>query len=134
MSPKIVLAKTAILQQVLLDLKKHIGKPNQDKMLHHYEIERQVQLAVDLAISISRRVLVIKGIPVPDTSRQVFEILSKKKIIPKPMATSLEKTVGLRNILVHEYEDINYDLFFDGLEEGYKVFLKFIEKIIHIKF
>jgi len=37
----------------------------------------------------------------------------------------LSSAVGLRNILVHEYDEINEDLFYSGLKTGYAALVQF---------
>jgi len=129
-SPKIIQVKIAHLQQVLLDLKPHIHASQEKQMQTHYEIERQVQLAVDLAVDAGRRWLLINKHPVPNNAREVFIALENKKLIPKGLAKKLADATGLRNILVHEYDDLDYNLFFGGLKKGFHAFVKFTAAVV----
>jgi uncharacterized protein YutE (UPF0331/DUF86 family) len=124
-SPEIIRAKLSMLQQVLLDLKPHVAAPRPDQERAHYEVERQVQLAVDLSIALGRRILVLRGVPVPETSRQVFLALGDLKVIGPSLAKDLAGAVGLRNLLVHEYGDLDYGLFFGGLKKGHAALVSF---------
>jgi len=124
-SPSVIRAKLVLLQQVLADLKPNILKSHAEQTDAHYEIERQVQVAVDLCLAMARRLLFLKNLPSPDTAREVFVLLGKSRIIPNKLALGLAQTVGLRNLLVHEYGKIDYTMFFGGLKGGYKAFAAF---------
>lgn len=125
MSPDVIRSKLILLREVLADLKPHVTESREEQQKNHYEIERQIQLAVDLCIALSRRLLVLENLEIPETNRDVFVKLSEEKIIPKPFAKQLSNSAGLRNLLVHEYGKIDYDRLFDGLKEGYRSFLDF---------
>lgn len=129
MSPEVVRSKLGLLHEVLRDLKPHIIAERAVQEKAHYEIERQVQLAVDLSATIARRILMLKGMPVPETSREVFLALVKARVISPVIGGELAKTVGLRNLIVHEYGIIDYSLFFGGLRNGYKAFVNFANKV-----
>ncbi len=125
MSPEILLAKLKLLQQVLLDLRPHVDASREEQTKSHYEIERQIQLAVDLSVTLARRILILRGVPLPETARDVFLELRGQGVIDGPLADRLAGTVGLRNLLVHEYGTIDYDRFFDGLKDGHTAFVRF---------
>lgn len=67
-------------------------------------LTRAVQLCVDLGSHL------ISGleVPPPDTMGQTFDILATEKIIPMDLAERLKKSVGFRNIAVHNYERIDW--------------------------
>jgi uncharacterized protein YutE (UPF0331/DUF86 family) len=125
----VIFRKLEELHQVLFDLKKNIGLNKMKMEVAHYEIERQVQLCVDLSVSLARRILLTEGRSIPDNARDSFTELSKIKILSKVLANKLQNSVGLRNIIVHEYDGINYDILFDGLPAGYKVFIQYAEAV-----
>lgn len=129
MSPEVINSKLELLVEVLNDLKKHVNANSKELVKNHYEIERQVQLCVDISVSIARRIISNKKEISPSSARGVFDVLAKEKIINKALAKKLSDAVGLRNLLVHEYGEIDYSIFFDGLKDGYKSFLKYAEAI-----
>ena len=125
MSPDVIRSKLIQLREVLSDLKPHISASREEQQAAHYEIERQIQLAVDSCIAIGRRLLVLKNLEVPETNREVFIKIGEAQIINKGFAKQLADTAGLRNLIVHEYGKIDYDRLFDGLKLGYRTFLDF---------
>ncbi len=129
---EILMAKTRLLQQVLSDLSLHLGKSRDELEKLHYELERQVQLSVDLCLDLSRHMLIKKGVVVPGMSREVFVECANQQIISRELAKKLVNATGLRNLIVHEYGVIDYDLFFGGLVDGYATFLEFLNTFLAI--
>ena len=46
-------------------------------------------------------------VPPPDTMGQTFALLAQAGVLTAPLASSLKKAVGFRNVAVHSYEAIN---------------------------
>jgi len=46
----------------------------------------------------------------PDTMGQTFDLLAQAGVLNNELASSLKKAVGFRNIAVHNYESINWDI------------------------
>jgi uncharacterized protein YutE (UPF0331/DUF86 family) len=77
-------------------------------------LERLVQLSVDCAmILISER----KWLPVPQSMAESFIVLAHKGYIDRPLADRLVKAVGFRNLAVHEYDKINWNIVYRIMTE-----------------
>ena len=89
-------------------------------------LSRAVQLTVDIGVHI------ISGLSsqVPDTMGQTFEVLADKHVIPKELATRLKKSVGFRNIAVHNYDAINWDIVHSIVQLHLKDFSEFAKAIL----
>lgn len=127
MTQDIFFSKAKLLQQVLTDLKPHLDETREEQEKAHYEIERQVQLCADLSQDIARNWLVSIGAIVPTSSREIFLELGKKNQIPLDLSKELAKASGMRNLIVHEYGVIDYNIFFGGLSEGHSSFVSFLD-------
>lgn len=125
MAPEIIAEKLRLLQEVLSDLQPHTRSRHDQQVAAHYEIERQVQLSVDLSVAIARRALSIQGKAVPPRARETFLDLGKSRMITKTLASRLAEAVGLRNLIVHEYGKLDYNRFFEGLPSGVSSLQKF---------
>ncbi len=85
------------------DLKKNLDQ--QDILI--LNLERLVQSSVDCAaILIADR----GWLPLPDSMTMTFEILCNRNIISKALAERLSKAVGFRNLCVHEYDKLNWEI------------------------
>ena len=69
-------------------------------------LSRAVQICVDIGAHL------IAGMEVqpPDTMGQTFDILTQEGVLNNGLASSLKKAVGFRNIAVHNYESINWEI------------------------
>ena len=48
--------------------------------------------------------------PAPDTMGQTFDVLAELGVIPHELAVRMKKAVGFRNIAVHNYEAIDWQI------------------------
>ena len=69
-------------------------------------IERLSQATIDIAAHIIR----LNNYGIPQTSREVFVILAKNKIISEQISNSMQNMVGFRNLAVHDYQNLNLDI------------------------
>ena len=51
-----------------------------------------------------------KQLGIPQSSRDSFQILTSAGFISPIVATNLKKMIGLRNIAVHDYKELNMDI------------------------
>ena len=69
-------------------------------------LSRAVQLCVDIGAHL------IAGMDVlpPDTMGQTFDVLAQAGLMTTELAGDLKKAVGFRNIAMHNYEAINWQI------------------------
>jgi len=67
-------------------------------------LSRAVQLCVDIALHI----LTSSNQPVPQTMADAFNSLAEEEVISAGLAEKMRKSVGFRNIAIHQYEKINW--------------------------
>ena len=84
-------------------------------------LSRAVQLSVDIGAHL------ISGMDVlpPDTMGQTFDILAQAGVLTIPLATSLKKAVGFRNIAVHNYDAINWYMVYSIIKNHLSDFTAF---------
>ena len=69
-------------------------------------LERAVQIAVDIASHIHSEL----NTTTPATMGEVFITLAEAQVIPTGLGEKLRRAVGFRNISVHEYEQIDWEV------------------------
>jgi uncharacterized protein YutE (UPF0331/DUF86 family) len=69
-------------------------------------LERACQAAIDLGMRWVR----LDSLGIPKDSRDAFTLLAEAKKIPLELAESLKKMVGFRNIAVHDYREIDFEI------------------------
>jgi len=72
-----------------------------------------------------------KGLGIPQESREAFELLEKAGLLDRELAKRMKRMVGFRNVAVHDYTDLNYEIIkviiTDRLED-FSTFSKFALK------
>lgn len=86
----------------------------QDIVLHN------LQLAIQGCIDIGSHVISDEGWGVAGSLNEIFYILQNKGVIKAEMSEKMISMVGFRNILVHEYETINFDIVCNILQHHLK--------------
>ena len=71
-------------------------------------LTRAVQMCVDIGTHLVAR----SEFPPPGTMGKTFDILCEAGIISADLADRLKKAVGFRNLVVHNYESINWRIVF----------------------
>ena len=88
-------------------------------------LERAVQTCVDIAAHVISQT----ELPVPSTMGEGFERLAELQVISPQVATSLQKAVAFRKILVHNYTNINWDIVANILTSYLTDFVQFAQAI-----
>ncbi len=65
--------------------------------------------ACDQAIDIANHLVKIKKLGIPQNTKDSFDILQQRQILPSETANALKNIVGFRNIATHEYQKLNLD-------------------------
>jgi len=88
-------------------------------------LSRAIQLCVDISVHI----LSDLDQNIPDTMGQAFSELSSTDIISSELSDNLRNAVGFRNIAVHNYQDIDWNIVFSIAHEKLSDFKVFADQI-----
>lgn len=66
--------------------------------------------AVQISVDIGAHLIAGMEVPPPDTMGQTFDSLAQAGVLNAELANCLKKAVGFRNIAVHNYESINWEI------------------------
>ena len=91
-----------------------------------------LQRACEAAIDISNVIIKQKKLGIPQSSRDSFELLLKAQLLPEELTINLKKMVGLRNIAVHDYQELNLPIIKYIIEHrltDFKLFIKLIKQL-----
>ena len=107
------------LQKYLQDLDEILPEEEEfiDNKSHQYGISMLMMNIINVCIDLGTEIISIKQLGYPNTYRDVFTILEKKKIISTKLTKKLKNLVGLRNLLAHEYGTINFELLYEQAKE-----------------
>jgi uncharacterized protein YutE (UPF0331/DUF86 family) len=126
MTRDVVVRKLGRLRVFLDDLASHRGRDSASLAADPYEAERLLELVVQVVVDILQHELTERGV-VPETYRDAFLKAGTAGLIPDDLAQSLSRSAGLRNVLVHAYEDIDYELVAVAIERALDDVERFFE-------
>ena len=69
-----------------------------------------LQRACEQAIDMANHVVNAKKLGWPRTSAESFDLLARAGVIPTSTAANMKAMVGLRNVVVHQYQDLDLDI------------------------
>lgn len=101
---------------------------NQDIIV--LNLERAIQACVDVAT----HVVAYTNLPVPTTMGESFEKLAAVNVISVQTAQRMKKSVGLRNILVHEYKKVDWSILWEVITNHMDDFYAFASEVRQFEF
>lgn len=73
-------------------------------------IERWLQVAVEACIDLAYHIIADHGWTPPETARGAFRTLASHGVIPSELCERMGLAAGLRNVLVHDYADVDLSI------------------------
>ena len=91
--------------------------------------ERYLQLAIQAVLDISNHIVADMKLNLPSEPRELFSLLAKHKVFSTRLAEKLVSMSGFRNVLVHEYLEIDRHRVFNIMNNNLGDFEKFIKAV-----
>ena len=91
--------------------------------------ERLLQELIEAAIDINTHLIVELGGTVPDSYFESFLELGSLHVIGAELARSLAPSAGLRNRLVHEYDDIDDSIVYESIDQAITLYTEYVRII-----
>lgn len=92
--------------------------------------ERLLQISIEAVMSICQLFVTGLRLGIPAEQNDMFEKLVRAQIISPEIAATLHRMKSFRNVLVHEYGDVDDDLVFRFLTTRTGDFLDFRREIV----
>lgn len=134
--PAIVQSKLTSMRDLLVDLERaDLGDAatlRSDRYARHV-VERILIALVELAASINSHVVAARHAQAPINHRHSFELAAEYGLISRELADELIPSVGMRNILVHEYLEIDIDRVAAAVKfarDGYGRYLRVVAELV----
>src|SRR5580658_2274360 len=109
----VLLNKAAVIERC-------IGRINEEYVGHEDDFENDftcqdsiilnLQRACEATIDMGMRLIKIRRLGVPQSSRDIFALLEAAGIIDKSLNQSLQAMVGFRNIAIHYYRKMDLEI------------------------
>lgn len=93
-------------------------------------VERRLQTCIEAAIDLNAHMLVSLGHPAPESAYQGFlDVAGKAGVLDAALAAELAPSSGLRNRLVHRYDQPDDALVLAGVRSAVKLFPRYVEAL-----
>lgn len=110
----IVMQKKASLERCILQIRDYYSRPSGTPFIQdHFKqdaiainMQRACELTIDMANMAVRRF----RLGLPASTRDSFILLEKGGLLAPDLGEKLRKMVGFRNILVHDYHELDVEL------------------------
>lgn len=113
----VLLAKKVSLERCVRQIRLYRSQsgdvPFAEDFLRQDAIAINLQRIAELCIDMANRLVRKHRLGVPRDSRESFTLLEEARIIPPAMAQNLRHMVGFRNLLVHEYREVELGIMED---------------------
>ena len=106
MAPEVVLRKLGVLRRLLRDLEPFAGSSVEQIESEHYKIERILELLATASSDLLQHLLAEREV-IAASYRDVFRHAATAGLLESSLSRRLEEAAGMRNVLVHLYDEID---------------------------
>ncbi len=130
--PDVILNKIQTIERCLKRIREeYVGYEEEFEKNHTKQdsvilnLERASQASIDMATHIVK----LEGLGLPNTSRELFDLLLKNHIISEDSCRQMQGMVGFRNIAVHDYQSLNLEIVVTIVEKHLEDFEGFMREV-----
>lgn len=108
--PPIVKARIRKIEECVAELREIKNIPERTFLESRYvraATERLLQVAIQSLLDIGSHLIAERGLREAESYADIIDILGEFKVIPKAFAGRIRGMAGLRNILVHDYLEVD---------------------------
>lgn len=130
----IVLNKKESIERCIRQVRRYYAMPSElpfgDDHLKQDAIAINLQRACEQSIDLANHTIKTRKLGLPKESKESFILLAKEGIIPKELAENLSNMVGFRNVLVHQYQELDVSLMQNVIEDNLDDLIDFTNYIV----
>ena len=130
----VVLNKKESIERCIKQIRDYYQLPSDlDFVEDHFKqdaIAINMQRACEQAIDLANHLVKTRKLGIPKDSRDSFQMLVDHAIIPGGLGDKMARMIGFRNVLIHEYQQLDLDLMVDVIENRLDDLLLFTEYAI----
>ena len=128
--PDLVAKKLALIETCVADLRRlaRADALGQDIREERF-VEHTLQIAIQAALDVASHLVSDLRLGEPRTNRELFDLLERGGLVEPPLATTLRRMVGFRNVVVHGYDTVDLAVVRDVLENRLDDLLAFVAAV-----
>jgi uncharacterized protein YutE (UPF0331/DUF86 family) len=116
----VVLNKKESIERCVRQIRLYYAMPSELPFEKDYlkqdAIAANLQRAAKQVLDLANHVIRKGKLGLPKESKENFEILAGARVIPQELANKLKGMVGFRNIMVHQYRELDLKIMKDVIE------------------
>lgn len=112
-----------------LQIKVLSWKEYQRDSVKRRNVERWIENLINSAIDISKVILAIENMLIPQTYREILHDLGATPYFNEEFSSKLSRWAKLRNIVAHEYLDIRWENIKEFINNAEPIFEKFVKVV-----
>lgn len=125
----VVLNKAAIIERSLRRMKEEYGlNPDLDNYTHLDAMILNIERACQAAIDMAQHLAAIHHAGMPQTSADAFLLLEKQGLLSSRVAKAMVKMTGFRNVIIHEYQELELEIVKAVVEKEYIALVDFCKE------
>ena len=132
----------ALLLRKLAELEEYLGqiREYENITIERYSsdwkiqriIERTLQIMIETCADIAGHIISDRGYRIPKSYADTFRVLQEEKILEKELFETMEKMAKFRNIVVHNYGNIDASIVVNIIKRHLDDFLTYKNAIINM--
>ena len=92
-------------------------------------VERTLHLSVEACLDIGQHIIAQEGYRTPKDNRDTFHVLNEENIISDSLLTKVNNMAGFRNLIVHDYAQIDNKTVHEILQQHLQDFDAFAQAV-----
>jgi len=97
----------------------------------HKIVERIIEVVINGAIDINQHIIAESDLGIlPFDFRESYILLGKIGVYPEEFGKEIGRSTGLRNILVHQYRELDEKIFYESIGICLRQYYKYCEYIL----
>jgi len=101
----------------------------ENKPVERAAVERFFQVSIESVIDICSMIISYEGLEKPDEYRKMISALDEVEVLDADFARDFSQVAGFRNVLVHQYAQVNLDLMYRFLQNRLSDFDAFAQAV-----
>jgi uncharacterized protein YutE (UPF0331/DUF86 family) len=134
MTLDVILNKKESIERCVRQIRLYYSMPSElpfeKDHLKQDAIAANLQRAAEQSIDLANHVIRKAKLGLPKESQESFEILAAVGIIPPELSNKLKRMVGFRNIMVHQYQELDIQIMIDVIEHHLDDLIVFTTQIM----
>lgn len=115
--------------KILRNYQKYSQKEIEANLTLRGATERYLYLITQATIDLAEAIISLKNFRRPSSYTEAFYILKEENFISFGLAEKLAKMAGFRNIIAHDYENLDFGIIYDVLKNRLIDIDKFLKRV-----